>query len=257
MIAHELGHNFGRQHAPCGNPSGPDPAYPYLDASVGTWGLDLPALSLKPPATYKDLMSYCNPDWISDYTYLGVLAYRGTAPDVEPSAAAVAAPGRGLLVWGRVVAGNVILEPAFFVDAPARLPTRAGPHRIEGLDAAGLPLFSLGFDGEVVPDLPRGEERHFAFVVPLGPAEEARLARLRLTGHGLTALRGAAAEAGRARPGPCRGSRWSGALEGPPSAGTRRSPWPSSATAAPARWSHSRGAAAPGSRGWDRRSRWS
>jgi hypothetical protein len=89
------------------------------------------------------------------------------------------------------VAGNVILEPSFFVDAPARLPTRAGPHRIEGLDAAGLPLFSLGFDGEVVPDLPRGEERHFAFVVPLGAAEEVRLARLRLTGHGLTALRGA------------------------------------------------------------------
>ncbi len=186
VIAHELGHNFGRNHAPCGNPSGPDPGYPYPNAQIGAWGLDLPGLALKSPTAYVDLMSYCNPDWVSDYTYLAVLNARGTAPAVEQ---AVTAPGRGLLVWGRIVAGNVILEPAFVVQAAPRLPRRAGPHRVEGFDAAGQPVFRLAFEGDLVTDLPRGEERHFAFVVPLSAADEGRLAGLRLVGHGLTAVR--------------------------------------------------------------------
>jgi len=186
VIAHELGHNFGRNHAPCGNPSGPDPQYPYVNADIGTWGLDLPALSLKAPGTYKDLMSYCNPDWISDYNYLAVLAARGTGPSIQPAAPGA---GRGLLVWGRIINGNVILEPAVVVDAPARLPAAAGPHRVEGFDAAGGRVFSLSFTGDLVPDLPSGDERHFAYVVPLAQSEQARLASVRLTGNGLTAVR--------------------------------------------------------------------
>jgi Metallo-peptidase family M12 len=189
VIAHELGHNFGRQHAPCGNPSGPDPQYPYADASIGTWGLDLPALSLKAPGTYKDLMSYCNPDWISDYNYVAVLSFRGIAPAVASRADQPAtADGEGLLVWGRIVHGNVILEPAFVVRAPATLPAEGGPHRVEGFDAAGGRVFSIGFAGEEVADLPHGDERHFAFVLPLGATDRARLTTLRLTGEGLTAI---------------------------------------------------------------------
>lgn len=197
VIAHELGHNFGRNHAPCGNPSGPDPGYPYANASTGTWGIDLAALTLKSPGTHKDLMSYCDPDWISDYNYLAILAFRGTAA-LRPAARTVGTVGRGLLVWGRVLAGRVILEPSFVVNAPATLPARPGPHTVEGLDATGLPLFRLAFEGEAVPDFPRGEERHFAFVVPLSATEESRLASLRLVGHGLTAIRGGAGAALRA-----------------------------------------------------------
>lgn len=184
VIAHELGHNFGRLHAPCGNPSGPDQGYPYANAIIGVWGVDVTAMAYKGPAAYKDLMSYCNPEWVSDYTYLGVLAWRGTHPMVAGGPA-----GRGLLVWGRIQAGNVILEPAVVVDAPARLPQGGGPHRVEGLDAAGDPLFGLAFAGDPVPDLPRGAEEHFAFVVPLEAGMEGRLAQLRLVGHGLTAVR--------------------------------------------------------------------
>lgn len=181
VIAHELGHNFGRSHAPCGNPGGPDPQYPYANASIGTWGLDLPALQLKPPGTYKDLMSYCNPDWISDYNYLAVLDFRGTAPAVEPGAA-----GEGLMVWGRIRNGSVILEPSFVVHAPAQLPSRPGPHRVEGYDGSGRRVFSVSFEGTLVADLPGGEERHFAFVVPLTAAERAGLASVQLVGDGLT-----------------------------------------------------------------------
>jgi len=190
VIAHELGHNFGRQHAPCGNPAGPDPQYPYADASIGTWGLDLPALDLKAPGTYKDLMSYCNPDWISDYNYLAVMNFRGTSPD----AGQATQPAReGLLVWGRVQNGNVVLEPSFSVTAPIQLPSRPGPNRVEGFDGAGRRMFSVSFEGSLVADLPRGDERHFAFVLPLSAAERGALATVQLAGDGLTVRRARAA----------------------------------------------------------------
>ncbi len=199
VIAHELGHNFGRNHAPCGGPSNPDPGYPYVNGNIGAWGLDLPALVLKAPGSFKDLMSYCNPAWISDYNYLAVLTSRGTGPSVAGVRAA-AAPG--LLVWGRIVQGRVILEPSFVVTAPAKLPTRPGPNVIEGFTATGGTLFRLSFEGERVADLPHGEERHFSFVVPLTSAERASLVGLRLTGLGLTAVRtgNASLRAGAARP---------------------------------------------------------
>jgi len=184
VIAHELGHNFGRSHAPCGNPGGPDPQYPYANASIGTWGLDLPALDLKAPGTYKDLMSYCNPDWISDYNYLAVMSFRGTAPAVAQAAEPVAR--EGLMVWGRILNGNVILEPSFAVTAPVQLPSRPGPNRVEGFDVAGRRVFSVSFEGALVADLPRGDERHFAFVVPLSAAERGTLATVQLIGDGLT-----------------------------------------------------------------------
>ena len=66
-MAHEVGHNHGRNHAPCGT-SG-DPSYPYPGAAIGDWGYDLVHGTLFAPDTTKDLMSYCGPSWVSDYTY--------------------------------------------------------------------------------------------------------------------------------------------------------------------------------------------
>ena len=192
VIAHELGHNFGRLHAPCGNPGGVDGSYPpsystpSFQASIGAWGLDMGTMLLKSPGIYHDVMGYCDPDWISDYNYNAILSYRGSSPAV---AARTSAPG--LLVWGRVRNGSVILEPGLVVDAPARMPAAPGPHQVEGVDAAGNRLFSFSFAGDLVPDLPQGDEYHFAYVVPLSAGERARLAGLRLVGKGLTARQAA------------------------------------------------------------------
>ncbi|MBX3246006.1 MAG: hypothetical protein KF901_02350 [Myxococcales bacterium] len=65
---HELAHSMGRAHAPCGNPAGVDPAFPHAGGAIGVWGFDFRNRTLIRPNT-ADFMGYCNPQWVSDYTY--------------------------------------------------------------------------------------------------------------------------------------------------------------------------------------------
>jgi hypothetical protein len=67
--AHEIGHNLGRRHAPCGDPTGVDPDFPYANASIGVYGVDTSDETLLDPDSTHDIMSYCGPEWVSDYTY--------------------------------------------------------------------------------------------------------------------------------------------------------------------------------------------
>jgi hypothetical protein len=75
-MAHELGHNHGREHAPCvtegGEIVGVDPDFPYSNGGIGVWGYDRRTQSLVDPGQASDLMGYCNNKWISDYTYAGL-----------------------------------------------------------------------------------------------------------------------------------------------------------------------------------------
>jgi hypothetical protein len=72
-MAHEIGHNHGRNHAPCGNGiAGVDAAFPYAGALIGTWGYDARSNTLFDPGVTTDIMGYCNKKWISDYTYRGI-----------------------------------------------------------------------------------------------------------------------------------------------------------------------------------------
>lgn len=67
-MAHEIGHAHGRAHAPCGGPAGIDKKFPYKDGSVGVYGWNLIEKTLMDTG-YNDVMGYCDPNWISDYTY--------------------------------------------------------------------------------------------------------------------------------------------------------------------------------------------
>ncbi len=69
-FAHEIGHTLGRDHAPC-NAEG-DLFYPYPNAALGVWGYDRVSGTLKAPDAFSDLMSYCEPNWVSDYTYRAI-----------------------------------------------------------------------------------------------------------------------------------------------------------------------------------------
>ena len=193
--AHEFGHNWGRYHSPCGNPNSVDPEYPYIGATLGAYGFDLRSETLIGPSA-RDLMSYCRPRWVSDYTYLRVMAYRGTSASRNELVIQDKREQLSLVVWGRIVDDRPVLEPAFLLQTRPALPAKPGPYSIEGLDAAGVRLFAVSFTGSPVADAP-GDEEHFAFAVPLNQAGGGSLARLVLKGPwGLAELSSSAAVRG-------------------------------------------------------------
>jgi hypothetical protein len=44
-------------------------AFPYAGGSIGTIGYDVVAKQFLSPNTFKDIMGYCDPSWISDFNY--------------------------------------------------------------------------------------------------------------------------------------------------------------------------------------------
>jgi len=68
-LAHELGHAHGIRHAPCGGVAGSDTSYPYTSGKIGAWGYDNRSRVLINPTKTYDFMSYCSPEWISDYAF--------------------------------------------------------------------------------------------------------------------------------------------------------------------------------------------
>lgn len=183
VAAHELGHTWNRHHAPCGNPGGPDPNYPYSGGLIGVFGFDVPRQALR-PTYFSDIMGYCVDPWVSDYTYEAVLAYRAVGTAMQARAPQEEQPC--LLVWGRIVNGQAVLEPAFQVVTRPVLPSRPGAYRIEGRTLAGATVFSLSFDALEVADDPSGS-RHFAFAVPLDRMRAAQLESLRFMAPGTPA----------------------------------------------------------------------
>lgn len=130
--AHEIGHNLGLLHAPCGNPSAVDASYPYSNAQIGEYGVDVAEGRLLAPGLYRDLMSYCGPRWISDYHYLKVFQNQQAAVRSQPPA------GPGL--WVRVqleATGAAQLLPVYALHAPPTAPALGSPYTVELLDAKG------------------------------------------------------------------------------------------------------------------------
>lgn len=181
-LAHELGHNQGLQHAPCGGTGGADEDYPYEGGVTGVWGYDMYADRLVNPFLYKDVMGYCTPNWVSDYHFKRAMGFRETRESglVGPPPAAVAGVGAGrtLLLWGSTGDLGLELEPAFMTDLPVTLPEAGGPYRLEGLGPAGQRRFSFSFE-------PRPTEfggGSFLFAVPYEPSRDGELERVVLSG---------------------------------------------------------------------------
>ena len=214
VFAHELGHNLGRPHTPCDNPvadpGNVDADYPHPSGMIGAWGHDFGDANgagdadlghLFAPNRYLDLMSYCYPQWISDYTFTQMLDFRlGDAAGARaartprssrgafglpfPTARTGSVDARTpdsetkLLLWGSVTDGVPRLEPAFAHPAPTRVPPAPGQYHLSGLDAAGRHLFSLSFSPTPIAD----GGAVFAFAIPFDPTWTEALDRLTLTG---------------------------------------------------------------------------
>ncbi len=197
-LAHELGHNFGRQHAPCGGVGVADPGFPHAGGQIGVFGFNLRTNTVVASST-ADLMGYCSPSWISDYNYLAMMNYRGyttaitaasTSADVAGATIRGASDTDGLLVWGRMEAnGTIVLEPAVRLSAPTQLPARGGDFTLTASDDAGRTLYSTSFAPVALAEDAPGGGAHFAFVIPMSEAAQAQLARLSVSGRGRSSER--------------------------------------------------------------------
>ncbi len=178
VIAHELGHNLRLLHAPCGGAQGPDPSFPQRDGSIGTWGFDFLNNVLVPPSD-PDLMTYCNPRWVSGYNFTKMVNFRLNRAD--GAAAFTGPPARSLLLWGGVdEEGGLFLDPAMVVDAPSVLPSSGGAYRLVGLAADERELFAFNFDMPVVAD---GDgQSYFVYTLPVQPGWSGALERITLSG---------------------------------------------------------------------------
>lgn len=156
VMAHELGHNFNQWHAPCGGPSGVDSNYPYTNASIGTWGVSPTDGSLKDPATFKDVMSYCDNAWISDYMYSKVQTYLETN---VPNPANAQKRGSHLLISGHIRNGKVELNPPTrYQGYPVE--SRPGNYQFTLKGSSGTQTARFGTITSVAHGMSIGEHAH-------------------------------------------------------------------------------------------------
>jgi hypothetical protein len=150
-LAHEVGHAFNRQHAPCNHGCNPAPAnvdsnYPqygtFPSDSIGVFGFDPTTNTVFNPASTFDFMSYSFPQWVSPYTYAGLNG--ALPPSGGPS------PGAGgrhqvkgvqseMLMLGLMVGRDrkVTRTPSFHHLAPGQGPISCSHFVAELLDQGG------------------------------------------------------------------------------------------------------------------------
>ena len=169
-FVHEIGHNHGRMHAPCGNVSGADPEYPHGDGRLGVWGYDSVEDALVSPSEFADMMGYCRPRWVSDYTWS---ALSDRIAWVNASAYMVPAPGwpQRLRVLDVNVGGRARLHGSVSVDRPSSGPKQ----KIEVLNARGVVI------GTVMGIEQRFEDNGSRAILFAPPADPAAVA-VRLPG---------------------------------------------------------------------------
>ena len=182
--AHELGHCYGRYHAPCdviGHPTYPYPGArisPEITGDEAIFGFDIGTKQVYGPL-WRDLMSYCENLWISDYHYEKLMHFFRTHPTSASGERLTIDQTDRLLVTGSIdpALGEVDLDPLFIVpDAGDVEPRVPGDYAVVLRDSMGEELARYPFtpenmvDGAPPPDEPPDDEcARLLFVSELVP----------------------------------------------------------------------------------------
>lgn len=183
IAAHEIGHNLGMLHTPCGA-TGTDPAYPYSDGSIGQYGLDIAAGQVYSPAT-KDVMSYCYPKWISDYTYKELYNNQiknGAAAASALSIQDVSAYHHSLLLRANITGQGAELLPSYILSGSTDEKPAPGEYQVQVLGSTGEVLTQASVRPYTAGE--QGEEQISA-IQALIPLPDTPAAKIRLLKAGL------------------------------------------------------------------------
>ena len=165
IYSHEVGHNFGLEHpagAGCDEDGRLDYSFPYEFAGIGPhrgWFFSQGNF-VSPDDGYFDTMSYCEPNFISDYNYQEAMEFRGrtisaSGPPGEQAASqqpanesVVQESDEPSLVLTGSVDGQGIwsLDIVSTSDSAPRSPTSEGLFTISLLDQSGVELHSEQVD---------------------------------------------------------------------------------------------------------------
>jgi hypothetical protein len=193
-IAHEAGHNLNLLHNRCtGGEGNPDEDFPYEAGSIGRWGYDAVTGTTYNPDDWVDLMTYCTPEWISDFSYSKVLDYRSAAYSYDIQADGLAPAGTGTVVQfrgsvpanARAVAnfeavpedkrinGLPVTEiSAIEVVGHNAVPPSPGDNRLVGRDGHGAEVVAVSFRAFAIDHAPGA---HFLFSVEILPEDLASI----------------------------------------------------------------------------------
>ncbi len=160
-MVHEVGHAHGREHAPCGGAQGVDPGFPHSNARLGTYGYDITSGELVDPSSAADMMGYCSPIWVSDYTWFNLAQRTAALNEPVPVAMSAVQPR----YWQRYAVeldGSVVPigEPTLRRRAPTGTDRTIVVEDARGTrteTAAWFPSSHLPGAGMLMLELPQGE----------------------------------------------------------------------------------------------------
>jgi hypothetical protein len=171
---HEIGHMYGREHPGFCGQSRDDDHYPFPNGmlsgtdlsdfgfDVGDAGNQLPR-NIYPPDAWTDVMTYCSNEWISRYTYEGILAeMRAEEKPLSLISKAQASPGESIRILGRIdlLNGNVQLRPFLRANgiALSSLPAKSA-YSIDLFNGRGTLLARYPFEPKRSTDNPTGNSQ--------------------------------------------------------------------------------------------------
>ncbi len=197
VFAHEVGHNMGRLHTPCGGAARPDPSYPYTGGLIGKWGYDSVNNLLMSPMSTHDIMGYCENNWVSDYVYKKIMDFRGATggflhagAEDDPLPADQSVMRECLIVRGLVHSdGTVEFLPSFRTQALPSAPVKKGEYLLDCLDAKGTSVFTSPLELVEFGCWPKGREQSFIVALPLDAAVLDTLVGLNVSKEGTVLAR--------------------------------------------------------------------